>query len=60
MENKVERETPPSEVTALCTLLARILYRSLAEQDPRVLALLSSPAPAPTPQAEQEMSNHAI
>ncbi len=58
MENRLKQETLSSEVTTLCTLLARILYRSLAEKDPRVLALLSSPAPAP--QAEQETSNHAI
>lgn len=59
MESKLEPEPPPSEVTALCTLLARILYRSLAEQDPRTLALISSSASAPTSPAEQETNGHA-
>jgi len=59
VEDNLAKNPPTPEVTALCTLLARILYRSLAEQDPRALALLSSPAPVPTPQSEQETSNHA-
>lgn len=33
----------PSEVVAFCSLLARIMYRCLAEQDERLLALLSLP-----------------
>ena len=57
MTEKLEKETPPPEVTALCTLLARILYRGLAEQDPRALALLPSP-PAPQLQTEQETGGH--
>lgn len=56
MENKVEQETPTPEVTALCTLLARILYRGLAEQDPRALALLSPPVPTSPAQVKQETS----
>lgn len=59
MEEKLEPETPTTEVRALCTLLARILYRGLAEQDPRALALLSPSAPAPTQQAKQEVNIHA-
>lgn len=60
MEDKFEKEPPATEVTALCTLLARILYRSLAQQDPRALALLSSSVPAPTSPAEQETSSYAV
>lgn len=59
MEEKREPETPPSEVRALCTLLARILYRGLAEQDPRVLALLSSPVDSPKPQKGGDPNDHA-
>lgn len=59
MEDKFEKEPPAPEVTALCTLLARILYRGLAEQDPRALALLSSSAAGPVPQKGQGTDNHA-
>lgn len=54
MTDKFEKETSTPEVTALCTLLARILYRGLAEQDPRALALLSPPVPPSPAQAKQE------
>jgi len=33
----------PSEVVAFCDLLARIMYRCLQEQDPRMLALIAVP-----------------
>ncbi len=59
-EDKREPDLPPSEVRALCTLLARILYRSLAQQDPRAVALLSLPVASPVPPADQETGNHAV
>lgn len=59
MEDKLEQETPASEVTALCSLLARILYRGLTQQDPRALALLSSSPASPVPQKEKGTDNHA-
>jgi hypothetical protein len=59
VKDKPEKETPSSEVTALCTLLARILYRGLAQHDPRVLALLSPPEDSPKPQKGGNPNDHA-
>jgi len=38
-------EPLPSEVVAFCTLLARIMYRCLLEQDVRIMALLNAATP---------------
>ena len=59
VKEQLGKGTPSSEVTELCTLLARILYRGLVEQDPRALALLSSSAVSPTPPKEKGTSDHA-
>ena len=47
MSRIVQAERLSSEVLAFCTLLARILCRGVAERDPRLLAALALPAPAP-------------
>ena len=45
MVNDTEKvEMLSSDAVAFCALLVRILQRSLAEQDARILALLSLPA----------------
>ena len=45
MANETEKvEALSSDVVAFCTLLARILKRAVAEQDARILALLSLPS----------------
>lgn len=44
MANETEKvEALSSDVVAFCALLARILKRAVAEQDARILALLSLP-----------------
>lgn len=45
MARIVQAERLSSEVLAFCTLLARILCRGMAERDPRLLAVLTLPAP---------------
>jgi hypothetical protein len=45
----------PGEVVAFCQLLARIVYRCLQEQDPRVLDQLGLPtAPPPSEEARRQ------
>ncbi len=46
MVGPLQVEKLSSEVIAFCTLLARILYRGMAERDPRLLAALALSAPA--------------
>jgi hypothetical protein len=42
-QNTQQVDPLPPEVVALCTLLARIMYRCLTERNPRIMALLDLP-----------------
>jgi hypothetical protein len=43
MSNEMQTVDISSDVSAFCALLARIIERGLAQQDQRILAMLSLP-----------------
>ncbi len=59
MANETENvEALSCDVVAFCALLARILQRSLAEQDARMLSLLSLPSTSVT--QDNEVAHESV